>query len=116
MPRDCPPTQVAPTIIEVLFDSQAMLLVGRLLIVVAAAVLFACAVFLLVSMVVRMRQGHWLKRAGPFEISESLAGAVDQRTQVLTDRSATQESQITELEVLLEALKRSLADQENGDS
>lgn len=116
MPRDCPPTQVAPTVIEVLFDSQAMLFVGRLLIVVAAAVLLACAVFLLVSMAVRMRWGHWLKRAGPFEISEIQTGAVDQRRQLLTDGLAAQRSQLAELEALLDVVKRAVVDGEIGDS
>jgi hypothetical protein len=117
MPCDCLPRRTAPTVIELLFEGQAMLFVGRLLIVVAAGVLLACGVFLLVSMAVRMRQGHWLKRAGPFEISESSTGTVDQQTQALTDSFATQQSQLAELEILLEVLRRALAEPgEIGDS
>ncbi len=108
MPRDCPPTRTDMTVLELMFESQAMLLVGRLLIVVTAIVLLVCAVFILVSMVVRMRQGHWLKRAGPFEVSESVTGMVDQRTQALTEILATHQSQLVELEVLVEAAKRAV--------
>lgn len=50
MPRECPPTRPDPALLGALFDSEAMLLMGRLLIVAAAVVMLACGLFVLGSM------------------------------------------------------------------
>lgn len=62
-----------PTVIELVFDNRGVVLAARLLLVLAAVVLIVGAVFIVGSMVVRMRNGDWLKRIGPFEVSETAA-------------------------------------------
>lgn len=104
------------TIPEALFDSPAMLVVGRLLVVAAACVLLVGAVFVLGSMAARMRRGHWLKRAGPFEVSESTIGEVDVQTQALVEALATRTRQLVEVEFLLARAGRALGKREDGDS
>lgn len=101
MPRECLRTHPDLTLLEVLFDSEAMLLMGRLLLVVAAVVMLACGLFLLGSMAVRVRRGHWLKRAGPFEVSDTTAGEVGQEIEALERTVGEQRVMIAELETLL---------------
>jgi hypothetical protein len=56
---------------------------ARLLLVSAAAVLAFGGVFIIASTVIRMKNGEWLRRAGPFEVSETaadrMAGQVELR-------------------------------------
>jgi hypothetical protein len=54
---------------------------ARLLLISAAFVLAVGGVYVIVSTLVRMRNREWLRRAGPFEVSElsldALAGQVE---------------------------------------
>lgn len=68
-PTDLPPT-VNPDFVDNVFDNRAVLLAARLLLVSAAAVLALGGVFIVVSIGHRMKNREWLRRAGPFEISE----------------------------------------------
>jgi hypothetical protein len=102
MPRECLRTDL--TVLELLFDSDAMLLVGRLLIVAAAVVMLACALFVLGSIAVRVRRGHWLRRAGPFEVSETTAGQVSREMKMLKRTIDEQRMRTAALETLLQAL------------
>jgi hypothetical protein len=86
-----------------------MVFTGRLLIVLAAVVLLACAVFVLASIAVRMRQGHWLRRAGPFEVSETATGKVDHRLYGLEEIVVAQRIEIAELGALVEDADRTIA-------
>lgn len=52
------------------FDNRGVLWAARLLLVSAAAVLAFGGVFIVVSIGIRMKNREWLRRAGPFEISE----------------------------------------------
>jgi hypothetical protein len=114
MPHECPPTRRDLTLLEALFDSEAMLLMGRLLIIVATVVMLACGLFALASMAVRMRHGHWLRRAGPFEVSENAMGEADQRTQALTEILIAQQAQLAAFEGALEEAKRAVSDRDRG--
>src|SRR5690349_5884655 len=115
MPRECPQTRPGLTVLELLFDSDLMLQVGRLLIVAAAVVLLACGLFLLGSMAVRVRRGHWLKRAGPFEVSET-ATQVSRKMETLEQTIDEQRTRIAVLESLLNAWGEPLDTNTEGDS
>jgi len=58
-----------PDFIDNVFDNRAVLLAARLLLVSAAGVLAFGGLFIVVSIGNRMKNGEWLRRAGPFEIS-----------------------------------------------
>jgi hypothetical protein len=104
MPRECLRTRADLTVLELLFDSDLMRLIGRLLIIAAAVVLLACGLFVLGSMAVRVRHGHWLRRAGPFEVSETTAGQVSREMKMLKRTINEQRMRTAELETLLQAL------------
>ena len=74
-PADLPQTR-NPDFVDNVFDNRGVLWAARLLLVSAAGVLAFGGLFIVVSIGIRMRNGEWLRRAGPFEISEgSLAQA-----------------------------------------
>ena len=68
-PADLPPSR-NPDFVDNIFDNRGVLWAARLLLVSAAAVLAFGGVFIVVSIGIRMRNREWLRRAGPFEISE----------------------------------------------
>jgi len=59
-----------PDFLDSVFANRAVLLAARMLLVSAAAVLALGGLFIAVSIGHRMKNGEWLRRAGPFEISE----------------------------------------------
>ena len=61
---------------NLVFDSRAVIWAARLLLVSAAVVLAVGGAFVVASTVVRMRNGDWLRRAGPFEVSEARVAAL----------------------------------------
>ncbi|HVD38312.1 MAG TPA: hypothetical protein VNC15_05740 [Solirubrobacterales bacterium] len=67
-PADLPQSS-SPDFIDNTFDNRGVLWAARLLLVSAAGVLAVGGVFIVVSIGIRMRNGEWLRRAGPFEIS-----------------------------------------------
>ena len=101
MARECLRTPSDLSVPQSLFDSDAMLLVGRLGIVAAALVMLAGGLFVLGSIAVRVRRGHWLSRAGPFEISDIVSGEVDGEIAKLELTVSEQRVRITTLEALL---------------
>ncbi|HEU0018667.1 MAG TPA: hypothetical protein VFQ14_00110 [Thermoleophilaceae bacterium] len=115
MPRECLRTDL--TVLELLFDSDAMLLIGRLLIIAAAVVMLACGLFVLGSIAVRIRRGHWLRRAGSFEVSDTRVGEVDQVTEALREAISEQLGRIAALEAMLGVWTKEPIDiDDNGDS
>lgn len=70
VPADLPPDKNA-NFIDSIFHNKGVVLAARLLLVSAAVVLAMGGVFIMVSMAIRMKNGEWLKRAGPFEIGEA---------------------------------------------
>lgn len=64
------PKSTSPGFIDNIFANRAVLLAARMLLVSAAGVLALGGVFIVVSIGHRMKNGEWLRRAGPFEISE----------------------------------------------
>lgn len=69
-PVDLPSPQ-NPDFIDTTFDNRAVLWTARLLLVSAAVVLAFGGFFIVISIGMRMKNGEWLRRAGPFEISET---------------------------------------------
>ena len=101
-PADLPESR-NPDFIDNVFDNRGVLWAARLLLVSAAGVLAFGGVFIVLSIGIRMKNGEWLRRAGPFEISESLGEA---RSEVRTWHRAALESQ-EEVTALRERLERS---------
>jgi hypothetical protein len=58
-----------PDFIDNIFDNRGVLWAARMLLISAAAVLAFGGIFIVVSIGIRMKNGEWLRRAGPFEIS-----------------------------------------------
>lgn len=58
------------TFVDNVFDNRGVLWAARLLLVSAAAVLAFGGSFIVLSIGMRMKNREWLRRAGPFEISE----------------------------------------------
>jgi len=71
------PSSPNPDFVDNIFDNRGVLWAARLLLVSAAGVLAFGGIFIVLSIGTRMKNGEWLRRAGPFEISE---GRVDQAT------------------------------------
>ena len=72
------PTPQNPQVVDVaVFDSRPVIWAARLLLVSVAFVLAVGGAFVVASTVVRMRNGDWLRRAGPFEVSESSVGDLE---------------------------------------
>lgn len=68
-PADLPESR-NPDFVDNVFDNRGVLWAARLLLVSAAGVLAFGGIFIVVSIGIRMKKGEWLRRAGPFEISE----------------------------------------------
>lgn len=68
-PVDLPQSR-SPGFVDNVFDNRGVLWAARLLLVSAAAVLAFGGIFIVLSISIRMKNGEWLRRAGPFEISE----------------------------------------------
>ena len=68
-PADLPESR-NPDFVDNVFDNRGVLWAARLLLVSAAGVLAIGGIFIVASIGIRMKNGEWLRRAGPFEISE----------------------------------------------
>jgi hypothetical protein len=68
-PADLPESR-NPDFLDNVFDNRGVLWAARLLLVSAAGVLAFGGIFIVVSIGIRMKSKEWLRRAGPFEISE----------------------------------------------
>jgi hypothetical protein len=77
-PVDLPESR-NPDFVDSIFDNRGVVWAARLLLVSAAGVLAFGGVFIVASIAIRMKNEEWLRRAGPFEISEgSLGHAADE--------------------------------------
>jgi hypothetical protein len=65
------PSSKDPAFIDNIFHNRAVIWASRLLLMSAAAVLAFGGLFIVASIGMRMKNGEWLRRAGPFEISET---------------------------------------------
>ena len=109
-PADLPQTS-NPDFVDNVFDNRAVLLAARLLLVSAAAVLALGGFFIVVSIGHRMKNREWLRRAGPFEVSEGeLSQAEDgndfwQRTALANQEEAVElKEQVRESDAVIAKL------------
>ena len=111
-PADLPQSP-NPDFVDNVFANRGVLWAARLLLVSAAGVLAFGGIFIVVSIAIRMRNGEWLRRAGPFEVSEAsvseaegeaeywrrAAQATDEDSENLRERLDRYEELLDDLEV-----------------
>jgi hypothetical protein len=97
------PRSASPDFVDNVFDNRGVLWAARLLLVSAAGVLAFGGIFIVISIGIRMRNGEWLRRAGPFEISEAATGVAKGDAEFWCDAALSSEGDV---ERLREQLKR----------
>lgn len=75
-PADLPSAE-NPDFVDNVFDNRAVVWAARLLLVSAAAVLAFGGLFIVISIGIRMANGEWPRKAGPFEISETAVSEIE---------------------------------------
>jgi hypothetical protein len=103
VPADLP-SDTSANFVDSIFHNKGVVLAARLLLVSAAVVLAMGGVYIVISMGIRMANGQWLKRAGPFEIGEKEIGAIE--TEIANWRKAAEAGE-EEVEELTSRLKES---------
>src|SRR3954451_21946420 len=73
------PSVKNPDFIDTIFANRAVLSTARLLLVSAAVVLAFGGFFIVISIGMRIKNGEWLRRAGPFEISEATLSEMEEQ-------------------------------------
>jgi hypothetical protein len=109
-PTDLPPDK-GPNFIDTVFHNKGVILAARLLLVSAAIVLAVGGVFVVSSIVMRMRSREWLKRAGPFEIEEAAMSDVESEAdywRATADASEEEVEELTEQLQVAQALTKEL--------
>jgi len=96
------PMQNSSNFIDTIFDNRLVIWAARLLLVSAAAVLAFGGVFIAVSIGIRMKNGHWLRRAGPFEISEKAVEEIEGQFEFWRDAALENQAEIAELKEQLQ--------------
>lgn len=96
------PVQESSNFIDTIFDNRLVIWAARLLLVSAAAVLAFGGVFIAVSIGIRMKNGHWLRRAGPFEISEKAVEEIEGQFEFWRDAALENQAEIAELKEQLQ--------------
>lgn len=101
-PVDLPESR-NPDFVDNVFDNRAVLLAARLLLVSAAAVLAFGGLFIVVSIGNRMKNGEWLRRAGPFEISGGKLAQAEEEIDFWQREALASEEEVLALRRLLES-------------
>jgi hypothetical protein len=102
-PADLPESR-SPDFLDNVFHNRGVLWAARLLLVSAAAVLAFGGVFIVASIGIRMKNGEWLRRAGPFEIAEGTLARAKEETDYWRRAALASETEALDLK---ERLKRS---------
>lgn len=100
-PVDLPPMK-DPDFIDSVFDNRGVLWIARLLLASAAAVLAFGGFFIVISIVVRMRNEEWLRRAGPFEVSETALSEIEGEADYWLNAALEEQEEVVELVERLE--------------
>jgi hypothetical protein len=98
VPTDLPPDK-GSNFVDTVFHNKGVVLAARLLLVSAVVVLAVGGVFIVSSIVMRMRNREWLKRAGPFEIGDAELRDVDSEAEqwrAIADSSREEVKELTE--------------------
>jgi hypothetical protein len=96
------PSPTNPGFIDNIFDNRAVVWAARLLLVSAAAVLAFGGVFIVISTAIRMKNGEWLRRAGPFEISETAVSEIEGQVDFWRQAALAGQEEVAELTERLE--------------
>lgn len=119
-PVDLPLTR-NPDFIDNVFDNRGVVWAARLLLVSTAAVLAFGGLFIVVSTGIRMRNGEWLRKAGPFEISETAVSEIEGQVNFWRTAALAREEEVAELtehvdesDELIAGLQDVLARERNG--
>jgi hypothetical protein len=91
------PLAANPDFVDNVFANRGVIWAARLLLVSAAAVLAFGGVFIVVSTGIRMKKGEWLRRAGPFEISETAVGEIEGQVDFWRTAALASEEEVVEL-------------------
>lgn len=102
-PADLPESR-NPDFVDNVFDNRGVLWAARLLLVSATGVLAVGGVFIVLSIGIRVKNGEWLRRAGPFEISEGTLSQAKDETDFWRRAAHASEAETVDLH---ERLKRS---------
>jgi hypothetical protein len=111
------PNNGNPSFIDTIFDNRGVIWAARLLLVSAAAVLAFGGVFIVVSTGIRMKNGEWLRRAGPFEVSETAVSEIEGQIEFWREAALAGQEEVAELterinesDELIEHLQRVIDD------
>lgn len=94
-----------PSFIDSIFANRFVIFTARLLLLAGAIVAAFAATYVMSSIVVRMRRGQWLRRTGPFEVSEEAVASLSDEIDLWKGLAQDAEEEI-------EALKERLRDTE----
>jgi len=108
-PVDLPLTR-NPDFIDNVFDNRGVIWAARLLLVSAAAVLAFGGVFIVVSTGIRMKNREWLRRAGPFEISETAVSEVERQLDQWRVAAQARQKKVLELTERLDESEELIAE------
>lgn len=111
-PADLPKSR-NPDFVDNVFDNRGVLWASRLLLVSAAGVLAIGGVFIVVSIGIRMKNGEWLRRAGPFEISERKLSHAEAEIEFWRRASQAKQDELVNLEGRLRQSYELIADLRN---
>lgn len=95
-PTDLPSAK-DPGFIDTVFHNRAVIWAARLLLISAAAVLALGGLFIVVSMGIRVKNGEWLRRAGPFEVSEPAVSEIEGQLAHWRTAASLKQEEIAEL-------------------
>jgi hypothetical protein len=101
-PADLPKSS-NPDFVDNVFANRTVLLAARLLLVSAAGVLALGGLFISVSIGHRMKNREWLRRAGPFEISEGKLAKTETELDFWRQEALANEQEVIALRQLLES-------------
>jgi len=100
-PADLPESR-NPDFVDNVFDNRALLLAARMLLVSAAGVLALGGIFIAISIGHRTKNREWLRRAGPFEISEGKLAQAETEIDFWQQQALANKQEVIGLEQQLE--------------
>jgi hypothetical protein len=100
-PADLPKNR-NPDFVDNVFANRAVLWAARMLLVSAAGVLALGGLFISASIGIRMKNGEWLRRAGPFEISDGKLAQAEAEIDFWQQEALANEQEVIVLRQLLE--------------
>lgn len=104
------PSNGSPDFVDNIFDNRGVLWAARLLLVSAAGVLAFGGVFIVVSIGIRMKNGEWLRRAGPFEISDEPLGRIEEEADLWYQAALAHREEAADLRERLERSEELIED------